>query len=714
MESKKGYIYIRYHNSYGNHCKIGKTYNIPNRESTYITNEVMRGNFEYVYEFQDMKIVDILDIKFKDMFDEYNHKGDAGTEFFKKDVIPNIEPFFDTLNIKYNKLSKTEIDNLLRPPKKIKIKLKELYHIREYQHIIINKSVEYFNNNNKGILVLPCGIGKTLISLWITQYLNCNSILIGVPNLLLLDQWYDKCKYLFTNYEYLFIKGNIKINTIKKLLENSKKCIIISTYDSIFKVKKAISKLKMNYIFDMKIYDEVHHLTTLKYSKDMETKTYTEILNIESNKLISLTATLKHIENINKINTIICNNDINHFGKIIEKKSLLWAIQNKIICDYEIQSIIMDEENIEEYLERFNITDDKDKSLFLSSLSALKSIYHNNSKNLLIYVNTQINCNKIVEYIKKLINDNYINIPGLYFSTYHSELKNNIKEEIINNFKKCSFGILTCVYCLGEGWDFPKLDGVVFAENMTSNIRIVQSALRASRKDINNPDKITKIILPILNIDEYFNDKIDDNNDIKKVREIIYQIGIEDETIIQKIKVYKIHCSKLSPNKSSKRDNKNLYNNFEYFDTDLTNKLKLKTIKRNSFGLTYDKAKVIIKSKRIFNKENYIKLCDIDIRMPKEPEIFFKTQFKNWIDYLNIQYDDYYDFNECKKKINEYLILYPKIKEGFNFNYSYISKKLCNIDEKFPPYGLWLDFYDIKSFENLIIINKKKKKKGLI
>lgn len=72
-----------------------------------------------------MEVVDILDVKFKDIFDEYNHKVYAGTEFFKKDVIPNIEPFFYTLNIKYNKLSKTEIDNLLRPPKKIKIKLKE-------------------------------------------------------------------------------------------------------------------------------------------------------------------------------------------------------------------------------------------------------------------------------------------------------------------------------------------------------------------------------------------------------------------------------------------------------------------------------------------------------------------------------------------------------------------------------------------------------------
>jgi ERCC4-related helicase len=36
---------------------------------------------------------------------------------------------------------------------------------------------------------------------------------------------------------------------------------------------------------------------------------------------------------------------------------------------------------------------------------------------------------------------------------------------------------------LGEGYDNPLINGVVFAENMSSNIRIVQSALRASRKN---------------------------------------------------------------------------------------------------------------------------------------------------------------------------------------------------------------------------------------
>ena len=65
---------------------------------------------------------------------------------------------------------------------------------------------------------------------------------------------------------------------------------------------------------------------------------------------------------------------------------------------------------------------------------------------------------------------------------------------MLANFEKSKFGIISCVYCLGEGWDFPLLDGVVFAENMSSNIRIVQSALRASRKNKNEPNKITKIL----------------------------------------------------------------------------------------------------------------------------------------------------------------------------------------------------------------------------
>lgn len=46
MTQQHGYIYIRTHPSYDieNACKVGKTKNIPERENTYATGEIRRGN----------------------------------------------------------------------------------------------------------------------------------------------------------------------------------------------------------------------------------------------------------------------------------------------------------------------------------------------------------------------------------------------------------------------------------------------------------------------------------------------------------------------------------------------------------------------------------------------------------------------------------------------------------------------------------------------
>ena len=72
---------------------------------------------------------------------------------------------------------------------------------KDFQTIIINKSYEFFQNNSKGLLIIPCGVGKTLISLWITKQLNSKNILIGVPNKLLLHQWKNIICELFYDME---------------------------------------------------------------------------------------------------------------------------------------------------------------------------------------------------------------------------------------------------------------------------------------------------------------------------------------------------------------------------------------------------------------------------------------------------------------------------------------------------------------------------------
>ena len=728
MNTINGYIYVRNHPSYDfdDACKMGKANNIPERDTQYATGEIKRGYFEAVFEVPIEKI-GIVERLLQNEFRELNVKYDAGTEFYNKKIITLIEPYLIKLGIRYRKLSKQEISDLVRCNRVKntikKINIQSLIHIlkskrineqiisytpRNYQTIIIEKSVKHFQEHDKGMLVLMCGVGKTLISLWITQELNSNTILIGVPNKLLLKQWEKVICVLFQSVPYLIVSSGMCIEDINRFLENNKeKCIVITTYSSAHKVYKATQYTE--FVFNMKILDEVHHLTSQNIT-ETNRKTYVYILKIISRIQLSLTATLKILENKenNRDEDIIISNDnVEYFGEIIDRKCLLWAIDENIICDYVIQTIITNEEQLEEQLSRFNIKEENDKRLFLSAFASLKSINDGHSHHLLIYCNNNGNSSKIIQYIKMLLNDNYFDIPALYYSNYHSEMKSKDQEKIIESFENAKFGIITCVYCLGEGWDFPLLDGVVFAENMTSNIRIVQSALRASRKNKKDTNKKTKIILPILNRNDWLENN--ENPDLKKVREVIYQMGLEDETITQKIKVFRIEIEKQKPRE---KEEKELADEFGEYDDELTQKLRLKTIKRTALATTYEKARKIIADRNIKSKESYYELCEKDNRLSTEPEIVFKGRFTNWIEYLSIE-RVYYDLETCKNKVGEYLLLYSEIKKHY-LDLSLVSNELCKIDVLFPPNGLWVEYYNVKDLRDIITITNKKKKMGVI
>ena len=714
--SDYGYIYIRTHPSYNEYdaCKMGKTTNIPERDIQYATGEIKRGYFEVVIQVPVLKL-NIIERLLQNEFCYLNVKHDAGIEFYNKKITTLIEPYLTNIGLQFKKLTKQEIDDLVRCNRVRetlnKINIQSLIQIlksnkpnisykpKDYQRVIIQKSYEYFQTKDKGLLIIPCGCGKTIISLWITQELNSNTILIGVPNILLLKQW-EKIK-IFPDIPYLVVSSGIDIETITNFLEkNKKRCIVITTYSSAYKVLSATQNIC--YKFDMKINDECHHLTSTSMEIAHNTKQYIQMLSIESIKQISLTATLKQIaddydpcsrdsEPLGENNKVISNDNIKYFGEIIDRKCLLWAINKNIICDYVIQTIITNEEEI-------TVDNENDKRLFLSAFASLKSINDGNSHHLLIYSNNKDNSHKLIEYIKQILNDSYFHIPDLYYSNYHGDMKSKEQIEILNNFNKATFGIIPCVYCLGEGYDNHKIDAVVFAENMSSNIRIVQSALRAGRKNILEPNKITKIILPILNNDWLENNE---NSDLKKVKEVVYQMGLEDETIAQKIQVFKINIIK--------QDNKEQNNKYKIneYDEELTKQLRLKTIKRSLFGVSYEKARKIIAGKNIKNisKEEYYKLCDIDNRLSTEPEIIYKGQFTNWIDYLGIE-RVYYDLETCKNKINQYLSQYPEIKTLLEI--SSISNELCKLDPLFPPCGLWVEYYNVKDLRDIIIIKKKK------
>jgi len=244
-----GYIYIRsneYWDTYGA-CKLGKTTNIPDREQTYITSELKRGTYIMVIEV-DCKMLDAIEIRLQSHFTNLHIQFNAGREFYNKVIVHQIIQYFDDSDITYTVLSTEEIEHLTRTDRETTTFTPHedvisddapapvdsipdsalLYTPRNYQEDIKRATCEYFTTNDVGVLVIPCGVGKTLIALWIAIAMVTDTILIGVPSKLLLKQWKDVVGIIFPNMPCLLVSGEVDTEHIMRfLIINRTNCIKI-------------------------------------------------------------------------------------------------------------------------------------------------------------------------------------------------------------------------------------------------------------------------------------------------------------------------------------------------------------------------------------------------------------------------------------------------------------------------------------------------------
>jgi len=150
--------------------------------------------------------------------------------------------------------------------------------------------------------------------------------------------------------------------------------------------------------------------------------------------------------------------------------------------------------------------------------------------------------------------------------------------------------------------------------------------------------------------------------------------------------------------------------NFKWKDVDS----ELKRQIRNNFyrnGIGYETVRGIIRNYELkpVIKSEYYELVKKDDRLPEEPEIVFRGQFTNWVDYLSIE-RKFYDIYTCKNKCSYYL-KNKNIEIKNQFNYAYVCEQLCEIDEMFPPNEMWIDYYQVKNLSDIFNIKPHKKKK---
>jgi predicted helicase len=154
---------------------------------------------------------------------------------------------------------------------------------KPHQQRAINECTDWFTEGeeSRGQLILPCGAGKTLTSLWIKEELKSNKTLVLVPSLALLRQIKNEwSKQRKTKYNYLCvcsekdidkentdsivshtyeIEGNVttdKNEILSFLNQGWNEKVIFSTYQSLPAIVEAIASTEIH--FDFVFCDEAH------------------------------------------------------------------------------------------------------------------------------------------------------------------------------------------------------------------------------------------------------------------------------------------------------------------------------------------------------------------------------------------------------------------------------------------------------------------------
>ena len=683
IEYKKGYLYFREHESYNIHNagKLGISECISGRDSTYASGEIIRGVFKLVVEIDYNKMA-ILEKLLQNYFKSlgYHIHINGGTEFYNYIVLDSIIEFINKTNLEYRILSIEEINKLLKEyrlkeiikkHKSLFIKafknwknktqndlelLKQQTTLQPHTHQleVLDRINDWYSKSNIGKIIWGCGLGKALLCLFIINKLNFKSVVIGVPSNNLQNQMILEILKLFPNKNNILCvggsnyKSTTNINTIKQFLNNNSQhnitnCkFIITTYASCH----LLTYENINYNFDFKVGDEAHHLVgvlevnndteDIKNIEDIEekkasAKMYKQFHNIKSRKTLFMTATEKMVsnrkkniendkENINDSNIIYSMDDTALFGECIDSKTIGWAIDNKKITDYKLLVIKNTLQEVNTIIKNLQIAI-SNKDLFFSAFMTLKSIEkYDDLTHVLIYTNSIENAKIVKQYIDLILDTNKLNIDKskFYNKELHSKTTGSLDIEI-KKFRESKYGIIPCVYIFGEGFDLPKLNGVTYAENMVSPIRMVQCGLRPNRLDKEKPNKIAYLLIPFLDTD---NCGIS-NNSFTHCRDIIQKMRNVDENIEYKIVFGSININEPKP--LINKYNINL-NNYKTEESSKTNNILIK-LEENTDELLKLKLRLRYSKSLLSNQSeeqdeyDYIKMLNKDMKFTLTDDI---------------------------------------------------------------------------------------------
>lgn len=442
--------------------------------------------------------------------------------------------------------------------------VREKYHPRLYQEEIISAAVSGFQSSDRGKIIAACAAGKTLISLWISERMQTNSVIFFTPNLALVRQtianWANHCNEQFVylavcsdetvsagvtdsftiNASEIDIPVTTDADTIKQFLEYETGCkkVIFSTYQSVECIIAALQAMP-GYKFDLGIYDEAHRTAGASTSGLFQKALLDS--NISINKRLFMTATERlatprlkaRFEQQNRV--VFSMDDEDKYGKVFYRLPFGKAIEEGIIADYKIMVAAMTSTELANLIRGNAYVNVSHEAEEIASDVAAQTLF---KCAMFSKVMTATGATKAVSYHSAIpaaksfgaLVEKLPEIPeGSSISHVNGGFSAAARSDVFHAFEEAPFGLITNVRCLTEGVDIPYIDAIMFADPRGSLIDIVQAVGRALRKPFGVKDKTSYIIVPIL-LDEN-NGGINDDDAYATMHSIIQALRDQDETL---------------------------------------------------------------------------------------------------------------------------------------------------------------------------------------
>lgn len=424
----------------------------------------------------------------------------------------------------------------------------------KHQKIAIEKVSNALAKENRIQLIMSCGTGKSLASMWSHENhiksLNESLTILFYPSLFLVNQTYNTYKNnTILKFNPLVICSDTAIGNnenedifeldinevkypvttnieeIKSYLEdkNIKDKIVFVTYQSSQLIGLALNELNIK--ADLGIFDEAHKTATSNNDSVFSYGLKDE--NIPIVKRLFMTATPRHIKFNNEDNEeveIFSMNNKELYGNIAYEYPMRAAIDDGIITDYKIMGILIDDKYIDSYTNEL-----KPYSEEIINEAKIKAINEAMSK---YKLNKALIFNKNIVSSKKLERYSNSSIFNKTIKHLDGKSKHSYRESVIQELRNSEQYVITNARLFTEGVDLPIIDMIALFRNIKSEIDIVQTVGRVQRVDKNNPNKIGYILLPIFvsNID-LIDEELTINKDLGYVYEVINSLKENDELL---------------------------------------------------------------------------------------------------------------------------------------------------------------------------------------